>query len=91
MSILINEKTRLVVQGITGRDGAFHTRKMKEYGTNIVAGVSPGKEGTTVEGIPVFNTVENAVKLPKRNTSVIFIPAPFAADALSEASDAGLN
>ncbi len=91
MSILINEKTRLVVQGITGRDGAFHTRKMKEYGTNIVAGVSPGKEGTTVEGIPVFNTVENAVKATEANTSVIFIPAPFAADALSEASDAGIK
>ncbi len=91
MSILINENTKLVVQGITGRDGGFHAAKMKSYGTKVVAGVSPGKEGTTVEGIPVFNTVENAVKATGANTSVIFVPAGFAADAIAEASEAGIK
>ncbi len=91
MSILINKNTKLVVQGITGRDGGFHASKMGAYGTNMVAGVSPGKEGTKVNGVPVFNTVENAVKATGANTSVIFVPAPFAADAIAEASEAGIK
>ncbi len=91
MSILINKDTKLVVQGITGRDGSFHTGKMKEYGTNIVAGVSPGKGGQTVLDIPVFNTVEDAVKATGANTSVIFVPAPLAGDAILEAADAGIE
>jgi succinyl-CoA synthetase alpha subunit len=91
MSILINKDTKLVVQGITGRDGGFHTSKMKGYGTNIVAGVSPGKEGANVDGIPVFNTVRKAVEVTGANTSVIFVPAAFAADAIAEASEAGVK
>ncbi|MDA3893434.1 MAG: succinate--CoA ligase subunit alpha [Salinivirgaceae bacterium] len=91
MSILINNDTKLVVQGMTGRDGGFHTEKMKAYGTKIVAGVSPGKEGTNVNGIPVFNTVANAVKATGANTSVLFVPAAFAADAIAEASEAGIK
>lgn len=91
MSILINESTRLVVQGITGRDGSFHTQKMKEYGTNIVAGTSPGKGGTETQGIPVFNTVYEAVEKTNANTSIIFVPARFAADAIMEAADAGIK
>lgn len=91
MSILVNNKTRLVVQGITGRDGSFHTSKMKAYGTNIVAGVSPGKGGQQVDGIPVFNTVEDAVKATKANTSIIFVPAPLAGDAIMEAAEAGVE
>ena len=90
MSILVNKDTKLVVQGITGRDGKFHTGRMKEYGTNIVAGVSPGKAGESVDGIPVFNTVAAAVKATGANTSIIFVPAPFAADAILEASEAGV-
>ncbi len=91
MSILINESTRLIVQGITGRDGQFHTEKMKTYGTNIVGGTSPGKGGTEVLGIPVFNTMHDAVQKTQANTSVIFVPAPFAADAIMEAADAGIK
>lgn len=91
MSILVNKDTKLVVQGITGRDGKFHTGKMKEYGTNVVAGVSPGKAGETVEGIPVFNSVEDAVKATGANTSIIFVPAAYAADAILEASYAGIE
>ena len=91
MSILINKNTRLIVQGITGRDGAFHTSKMKEYGTNVVGGISPGKGGTEIEGVPVFNTVEEAVKATGANASVIFVPAPFAGDAILEASFAGVE
>jgi succinyl-CoA synthetase alpha subunit len=91
MSILINKDTKVIVQGITGRDGAFHTSKMKAYGTNIVGGISPGKGGTEVEGVPVFNTVEEAVKATGANASVIFVPAPFAGDAILEASYAGIN
>ena len=90
MSILVNKDTKLVVQGITGRDGKFHTGKMKEYGTNVVAGVSPGKEGNSIDGVPVFNTVANAVKATGANTSIIFVPAAFAADAILEASEAGI-
>jgi succinyl-CoA synthetase alpha subunit len=91
MSILINKDTKVIVQGITGRDGAFHTSKMKDYGTNIVGGISPGKGGSDVGGIPVFNTVEEAVTATGADTSVIFVPAPFAADAILEASFAGVE
>jgi len=91
MSILVNKDTKLVVQGITGRDGQFHAGRMKAYGTQVVAGTSPGKGGTTVEGIPVFDTVEEAVKATGANASIIFVPAPFAADAILEASYAGVD
>lgn len=91
MSILINKDTKVIVQGITGRDGAFHTSKMKDYGTNIVGGISPGKGGSDVGGIPVFNTVEDAMKATNADASVIFVPAPFAADAILEASFAGVK
>ncbi|MCE5205687.1 MAG: succinate--CoA ligase subunit alpha [Porphyromonadaceae bacterium] len=91
MSILINKDTRLLVQGITGRDGGFHASKMKAYGTNVVAGTSPGKAGESVQDIPVFNTVRDAVKETGANTSVIFVPAPFAKDAMMEAADAGIG
>ena len=91
MSILIKKDTRLIVQGITGRDGAFHATKMKEYGTNVVGGTSPGKAGQEVAGIPVFNTVKDAVKATNANTSVIFVPAAFAKDAMLEAADSGIK
>lgn len=91
MSILVNKNTKLLVQGITGRDGSFHTHKMIEYGTKVVGGVSPGKGGQTVHGVPVFNTVADAVKATGANTSVIFVPAAFAADAVLEASEAGIE
>ncbi|HPE74971.1 MAG TPA: succinate--CoA ligase subunit alpha [Draconibacterium sp.] len=91
MSILINKDTKVIVQGITGRDGAFHSNKMKAYGTNIVGGISPGKGGSEVDGIPVFNTVEEAVNATGANASVIFVPAPFAGDAILEASYAGVE
>lgn len=91
MSILINESTRLIVQGITGRDGSFHTKKMLEYGTNIVGGTTPGKGGTEILGVPVFNTVYEAVKETQADTSIIFVPARFAADAIMEAADAGIK
>jgi len=91
MAILIDKETRLIVQGITGRDGSFHARMMKEYGTNVVGGVTPGKGGTTVEGVPVFNSVFEAREKSGANTSVIFVPARFAVDALYEAVDAGIS
>ena len=91
MSILIDKSTKLIVQGITGRDGGFHTSKMKEYGTNIVGGTSPGKAGEFVDELPVFNTVRDAVIETGANTSVIFVPAPFAKDAMMEAADAGIK
>jgi succinyl-CoA synthetase alpha subunit len=91
MSILVNKNTRLLVQGITGRDGGFHTQKMIEYGTNVVGGVSPGKKGQFVHGVPVFNTVADAVKETGANTSIIFVPAAYAADAVLEASEAGIE
>ncbi len=91
MSILVNKNTKLLVQGITGRDGSFHTSKMITYGTNLVAGVSPGKGGQTVHEVPVFNTVEDAVKATGANTSVIFVPAPLAGDAILEAAEAGIE
>lgn len=91
MSILINKSTRLIVQGITGRDGSFHTKKMLEYGTNVVGGITPGKGGTEILGVPVFNTVYEAVEKTQANTSIIFVPARFAADAIMEAADAGIK
>ena len=91
MSILIDKSTRLIVQGITGRDGLFHAKKMKEYGTKVVGGTSPGKGGTDVDGIPVFNTMYDAVEQTKAHTSIIFVPARFAADAIMEAADAGIR
>ena len=90
MSILVDKKTKVVVQGITGNEGMFHTRQMVEYGTKVVAGVTPGKGGQKIEGIPVFNTVSEAVKNTKANASAIFVPPPFAADAILEASEAGI-
>lgn len=91
MSIFVGKETRLLVQGITGREGTFHTQLMKKYGTSIVAGVTPGKAGQEVEGIPVFDTVEQAVAETAANTSIIFVPPPFAADAIMEAADAGVE
>ena len=90
MSILINHSTRVIVQGITGRDGQFHALRMKDYGTQIVGGTSPGKGGSSVSGIPVFNTMKEAVAATAANTSIIFIPAR-AADAIMEAADAGIQ
>ena len=90
MSILVNENTRLLVQGITGREGGFHSRQCVAYGTQVVAGATPGKGGTEADGIPVFNTIEEAVRKTGANTSMIFVPPPFAADAILEAADAGL-
>jgi succinyl-CoA synthetase alpha subunit len=90
LSVLVDKQTRLVVQGITGKEGTFHTKQMVEYGTNVVGGVTPGKGGTVHEGIPVFNTVEDAVRGAGANASVIYVPPPFAADAIIEAADAGL-
>ena len=88
--MLVDKSTRLVVQGITGKEGTFHTKQMVEYGTNVVGGVTPGKGGTTHEGIPVFNTVADAVKEAGANASVIYVPPSFAADAVMEAADAGI-
>lgn len=87
MSILVNKSTRLMVQGITGKEGSFHTSACLEYGTNIVAGVTPGKGGTDFEGVQVFNTVREAVLATAPNVSMIFVPPPFAADAIMEAAD----
>jgi succinyl-CoA synthetase alpha subunit len=92
MSILVGNDTRLVVQGITGREGLFHTEQMVEYGTNVVAGVTPGKGGEwTLETIPVFDTVNEAVEAAAANTSIIYVPARFAPDAIIEAADAGIS
>ncbi|HEV2150693.1 MAG TPA: succinate--CoA ligase subunit alpha [Longimicrobiaceae bacterium] len=92
MSIFIDNDTRLVVQGITGRDGSFHAKQMIEYGTQVVAGVTPGKGGQTFEGqVPIFNTVAEAVREGGANTSVIYVPPAFAADAMFEAADAGIE
>ncbi len=91
MSVLIDNNTKVIVQGITGRDGSFHAKKMKSYGTNVVGGTSPGKGGQDVDGIPVFNTVAEAVAKTGADTSVIFVPAPFAKDAMLEAADAGIK
>lgn len=91
MSIFINKKTKVIVQGITGRDGSFHAEQMKKYGTNVVGGVTPGKGGTKLSGIPVFNSVAEAVAATKANTSVIYVPPSFAVDAIYEAADAGIS
>jgi len=91
MSILVNHNTRLLVQGITGREGRFHTRQMLEYGTRVVAGVTPGKGGMEVAGVPVFDTVKEAVAETGANTSIVFVPARFAPDAIYEAADGGIG
>lgn len=91
MSILVHRDTRVICQGITGSAGSFHTQQMLDYGTQVVAGVTPGKGGTSVLGVPVFDTVAQAVRETGANASVIFVPAPFAADAILEAVDAGLE
>lgn len=91
MSIFVNKKTRLLVQGITGKEGQFHTRQCVEYGTNVVAGVTPGKGGQKMDEIPVFNTVKLAVESTGANASLIFVPPPFGADAIMEAADAGVD
>ena len=90
MSVLVDKNTRLIVQGITGKEGTFHALQMREYGTNIAGGVTPGKGGTTHEGFPVFNTVAEAVIKTGANASIIYVPPPFAADAMMEAADAGV-
>jgi len=92
MAILINENTKVIVQGITGREGSRHTQYMLQYGTKILAGVTPGKGGQNVQGVPVFDTVEEALrKFPDINTSIVFVPAQFAADSVYEAIDAGIK
>jgi succinyl-CoA synthetase alpha subunit len=91
VSILVNSDTRLLVQGITGREGSFHTAQMVEYGTNVVAGVTPGGAGKNVAGVPVFNTVADAVETTGANTSIIYVPARFAPDAIYEAVDNGVG
>ncbi len=91
MSIIVNEKTRVVVQGITGEEGSFHTKQMLNYGTAVVAGVTPGKGGHQVEGVPVFNTVREAVEREGANTSCIFVPSPSAADSIMEAAESGID
>ena len=90
MSILVDKNTRLIVQGITGREGTFHAKGCAEYGTKVVGGVTPGKGGTTHEGWPVFNSVADAVAKTAANVTVIFVPPPFAADAIMEAADTGV-
>ncbi|MFP3266292.1 MAG: succinate--CoA ligase subunit alpha [Thermoproteus sp.] len=91
MTVLVGPNTKAIVQGITGREGSFHAQRMLEYGTKIVGGVTPGKGGTTVHGLPVFDTVEEAVKATGADTSVVFVPAKFAAEAVYEAVDAGVK
>ena len=91
MAILLNKDSKILVQGITGRSGLFHTQQCRDYGSKIVAGVTPGKGGIHIEGIPVFNTVEEAVHYTKANVSMIFVPPPAAADAILEAADAGID
>jgi len=90
LSVLVDKSTRLIVQGITGKEGTFHTKQMMEYGTKVVGGVTPGKGGTTHEGIPVFNSVADAKREAGANASVIYVPPSFAADAIMEAADAGI-
>jgi succinyl-CoA synthetase alpha subunit len=91
MSIFVNSDTRVLVQGITGKEGQFHARQCLSYGTKVVAGVTPGKGGTDMDGVPVFNTVREAVAQTQANTSLIFVPPPFAADAILESADAQLD
>src|SRR5215210_6173555 len=90
MSILVDKNTRLLVQGITGREGGYHTRAMIEYGTTVVGGVTPGKGGEKAEGVPVFNTCKEAVNKTGANVSIIYVPARFAPDSIVEAVDAGI-
>ena len=91
LSILVNKETRLLIQGITGGEGSFHARRCIKYGTKVVAGVTPSKGGADLDGVPVFNTVHRAVVETRANTSIIFVPAPFAGDAILEAADAGIS
>ena len=91
MSILLNEKTKVLIQGITGRMAQFHAKEMMDYGTNVVAGVTPGKGGAVVDGVPVFNTVKDAVEATGVEASLVFVPPPFAADSIMEAADAGIR
>src|SRR5262249_25239971 len=91
VSVLIDKSTRLIVQGITGRDGSFHAQQMLAYGTKVVGGVTPGRAGERVHGVPVFDSMVEAVAATKANASVIYVPAPFAADAIFEAADAGIG
>jgi len=91
MSIWVNSETKVVVQGLTGKEGRFHAEKCREYGTKIVAGVTPGKAGQDVDGVPIFSTVDDAVETTGANASLIFVPPPFAADAILEAADAGVE
>jgi succinyl-CoA synthetase alpha subunit len=91
MSVLLDRDTRVIVQGITGRIGGFHAKEMRDYGTNVVGGVTPGKGGSQVDGVPVFNTVKEAVEKTGATASIIFVPPPFAADSIMEAADAGLR
>src|SRR3954470_11125473 len=90
MAVLVDKETRLIVQGITGKEGTFHAKGCAEYGTKVVGGVTPGKGGTTHEGWPLVNTVAEAVEKTGANATVVFVPPPFAADAIMEAADAGL-
>ena len=90
MSILVNRHTRVLCQGITGKVGLFHSQKCREYGTQMVGGVTPGKGGTQIDGFPVFNTVEEAVRKTEANATMIFVPPPFCADAILEAESAGI-
>jgi succinyl-CoA synthetase alpha subunit len=90
MAVLLDKNTRLIVQGLTGREGTFHAKAAQAYGTNVVGGVTPGKGGTTHEGWPIFNSVHDAVRQTGANATVIFVPPPFAADAIMEAADAGI-
>jgi succinyl-CoA synthetase alpha subunit len=91
MTVLLDRNTSVIVQGITGRIGSFHTKEMREYGTNIVGGVTPGKGGHTEQGVPVFNTVKEAVEKTGATASIVFVPPPFAADSIMEAADAGIR
>ncbi len=91
MAIIVNKESRVICQGITGRNGTFHSLACRDYGTNMVGGVTPGKQGEKVDGIPVFNTVFNAVKETGANVSLIFVPAAYAKDPILEAVDAGIQ
>src|SRR2546423_9644763 len=91
MSITVDETTKLVVSGLTGREGSFHGLRNRDYGTELVAGVTPGKGGQDVKGVPVFDTVEQGVRETGANTSMVFVPPPLAADAIYEAADAGIE
>src|SRR5271154_2871152 len=91
MAVLVDKNTRLIVQGITGKEGTFHAKGAAEYGTNVVGGVTPGKGGTTHQGLPVFNTMKDAVAATGADTSIVFVPPPFAADSIMEAADSGIR